>query len=77
MLFTFLGIEKRKNDLNALMNGYLEGDGNYDAPNDRWRLSFCRNDAIARDLRTLCARLGYHLTLKASDARLRASAKTA
>lgn len=56
--------------LKALMNGYLEGDGNYDAPNNRWRLSFCRNDALARDLRILCARLGYYLTLKASDTRL-------
>src|SRR5579884_1369229 len=57
--------------LKALLMGYLEGDGNYDEPNNRWRLSFCRNDALAWDLRTLCARLGYHLTLKASDGRFR------
>ncbi len=57
--------------LKALMDGYLEGDGNYDEQNNRWRLSFCRNDALARDMRTLCARLGYHLTLKATDGRMR------
>jgi len=57
--------------LRALLNGYLEGDGNYDRPNDRWRLSFCRNDAFAKDIRVLCARLGYHLTLKAADGRMR------
>jgi DNA modification methylase len=57
--------------LKALMDGYLEGDGSYDEPNDRWRLSFCRNDYLAQNMRTLCARLGYHLTLKASDARFR------
>jgi len=57
--------------LKAFMDGYLEGDGNYDEPNDRWRLSFCRNDYLAQNMRTLCARLGYHLTLKASDGRFR------
>jgi DNA modification methylase len=57
--------------LKAFLAGYLEGDGNYDETNDRWRLSFCRNDSLAWDLRTFCARLGYHLTLKASDGRLR------
>jgi DNA modification methylase len=57
--------------LRSLLDGYLEGDGNYDCPNDRWRLSFCRNDALASDIRVLCARLGYHLTLKAADGRMR------
>jgi DNA modification methylase len=56
--------------LKALLDGYLEGDGNYDCSNDRWRLSFCRNDAFAKNIRTLCARLGYHLTLKAADGRM-------
>jgi DNA modification methylase/intein/homing endonuclease len=56
--------------LKSLLDGYLEGDGNYDLPNDRWRLSFCRNDAFAKDIRVLCARLGYYLTLKAADGRL-------
>src|SRR5258708_30664252 len=57
--------------LKALMDGYLEGDGNYDEPNDRWRLSFCRNDYLAQNIRTLCSRLGYYLTLKPSHGRLR------
>ncbi|GEM_PF-502908 len=57
--------------LESLLAGYLEGDGNYDEQNERWRLSFTCNDALARDMRTLCARLGYHLTLKVADGRLR------
>ena len=49
--------------LNNLLAGYLEGDGHYDAPNDRYRLGFTNNDYLAQDLRTLCARLGLFLRL--------------
>jgi hypothetical protein len=50
--------------LEDLLMGYLEGDGHYDAKNDRWRLGFCENDEMAADLRTLCARLGVSIRLK-------------
>ncbi len=49
--------------LSALVQGYLDGDGHDDARNGRWRLGFCRNYALERDLRTLAARLGATLTL--------------
>jgi hypothetical protein len=45
--------------LNAVLEGYLEGDGHYDVKNDRWRLGFTDNPWLARDLRVLSARLGY------------------
>lgn len=48
--------------LAAMVDGYLSGDGHLDG--DRWRLGFCRNYRLERDLRTACARLGYTLTLK-------------
>jgi hypothetical protein len=44
--------------LRSLLDGYLVSDGHYDAPNDRWRLGFCDNPWLARDLRTVAARLG-------------------
>lgn len=47
--------------VDAMLDGYLSGDGHLD--NDRWRLGFCRNYNLERDLRTACARLGYTLTL--------------
>jgi hypothetical protein len=50
--------------LRALMDGYLEGDGHYDAKNDRWRLGFGQNDELAADLRTLAARLGAKISLR-------------
>lgn len=50
--------------LRYLLQGYLDGDGHYDEGNNRWRLGFTENDALAADLRTLCARLGYSLRLK-------------
>jgi len=58
---------KRNNEfLHSVLLGYLEGDGHYDAPNDRWRIGFTRNYALESDLRTICARLGYHLRVKPS-----------
>jgi len=52
--------------LRAFLEGYLDGDGHRDEPNARWRLGFCRNDALAADLRCLAARLGCTLTLNKS-----------
>lgn len=53
--------------LHVLM-GYCDGDAHYDAKNDRYRLGFARNDRLAADLRTLCARLGFRITLRPSFA---------
>lgn len=50
--------------LKNLLIGYLEGDGHNDIKNHRWRLGFCKNDNLAKDIRTLCARLGISLRLK-------------
>jgi phage terminase large subunit-like protein len=49
--------------LRALAEGYLEGDGCYEARNNRYRLGFCRNYRLADDLRTLAARLGAKVRL--------------
>lgn len=55
---------KYSNDfVRAMLQGYLEGDGHWDEKNDRWRLGFCRNYNLERDLRTACARLGYRIIL--------------
>ncbi len=49
----------------SLLKGYLEGDGHWDSPNQRWRLGFTgQNDLLARDLRTICARLGVSIRLR-------------
>jgi DNA modification methylase len=50
--------------LRALLDGYLAGDGHYDASNDRWRIGFTRNYSLEADMRTLCARLDIQLRLK-------------
>lgn len=50
--------------LRAFLDGYLSGDGHHDEGNGRWRLGFTRNYNLERDLRTLAARIGFHLTLK-------------
>lgn len=55
--------------LRSLLDGYLDGDGHYDAQNNRWRIGFCRNYALESGLRTLCARIGARLRLKPSVAR--------
>jgi hypothetical protein len=49
--------------LEALLDGYLSGDGHWDEDNNRWRLGFTRNYNLERDLRTLCARLDFHLII--------------
>jgi len=53
--------------VSAMLQGYLDGDGHWDVANGRWRLGFCRNYNLERDLRTTCARLGYRLTLNLSS----------
>jgi DNA modification methylase len=55
--------------LRALLDGYLYGDGHYEAKNDRWRLGFTRNDELASDLRCLGARLGATVVLRKTFAR--------
>jgi hypothetical protein len=50
--------------LMGVLNGYLSGDGHYDAKNNRWRLGFTANDEWAADLRTICARLNLQLRLR-------------
>ena len=53
--------------LRLLAQGYLDGDAHHDEPNGRYRLGFCRNYSLERDLRTLAARLGATLTLNPSQ----------
>lgn len=50
----------------SMINGYLSGDGYWDAENNRWRLGFARNYNLERDLRTASARLGYYIVMKLS-----------
>lgn len=50
----------------SMLDGYLSGDGHWEAENNRWRLGFTRNYNLERDLRTACARLGYRLILNMS-----------
>lgn len=54
--------------LKALLTGYLEGDGHYEPENRRWRVGCARNYLLERDLRIICARLRYSLTLNLSVA---------
>jgi DNA modification methylase len=49
--------------LESILKGYLNADGYMDEPNNRWRIGFTRNNNLANDLRTLCARLGLQLRL--------------
>ena len=49
--------------LRSLLDGYLGGDGGWDTENKRWRLGFCRNYNLERDLRTLAARLSFRIVL--------------
>lgn len=63
---------KLSNDkLKKIVEGYLDGDGGYDAQNNRWRLGFTENKYLERDLRVLAARLGAKLTLLRKGARIK------
>ena len=59
----------------SMLAGYLSGDGHWDETNCRWRVGFCRNYNLERDLRTACARLGYRLQLKPTVAKYQGGEK--
>jgi len=62
---------QRHNDfLYEMLMGYLEGDGHYDKKNNRYRLGFCRNNHLARDLRIICSRLGHSIKLQKTYTKL-------
>jgi DNA modification methylase len=50
--------------LRDLLAGYLAGDGHLDVKNQRWRIGFTANDALAQDIRTLGARVGATVRLR-------------
>jgi SAM-dependent methyltransferase len=56
--------ERSNKFLRAVLDGYLSGDGSWDANLRRWTLGFTENDALAEDLRTIAARLGMSLRLR-------------
>ena len=56
--------------LENLLMGYLDGDGHYDKTNNRYRLGFTKNDYLARDIRTLCARLNYAIKIQKGTSKL-------
>lgn len=60
-----------------IADGYLAGDSHSDISNKRFRLGFCRNYWLERDLRVLAARLGATLTLKPSVATYQGGTKPA
>ena len=63
---------KLSNDkLKKIVEGYLDGDGGYDAENNRWRLGFTENSYLERDLRVLAARLGAKITLLRKGSRIK------
>ena len=47
--------------LEGVLSGYLQGDGGWDALNQRWRLGFCRNEGLLTDLRVICRLTGRRL----------------
>jgi DNA modification methylase len=56
--------------LRAVLEGYLSGDGHYEANTGRYQLGFTQNRELEHNLRTLCARLGIHLRLRDGRSRL-------
>lgn len=54
---------KTNNFIKRFLNGYLEGDAHFEKDNNRYRLGFTRNYYLESFLRTVCARLGYSITL--------------
>ena len=52
--------------LKFLLEGYLDGDGHKDPKNSRYRIGFTRNYNLERDMRIICSRLNYILTLNPS-----------
>jgi DNA modification methylase len=58
----------------AVLQGYLDGDGHYEAKNNRYRIGFTNNDYLAADLRTICARLGMSIRLRRCKHKLKGKA---
>jgi len=54
--------------LRHVLDGYLEGDGHWEDSKQRWQIGFTRNEALAQDIRTLCARFGATLVLRPTTA---------
>jgi DNA modification methylase len=50
--------------LNALLDGYLHGDGHFDEQNNRGRLGFPQNLDLESDLRALCARIDVRVHIQ-------------
>lgn len=63
--------------LREVAKGYLAGDGHHEKKNGRWRLGFCRNYSLERDLRTLAARLGATIVLSPCTAQYQRGSKPA
>ncbi len=57
--------------LKNILDGYLEGDGHFDAKNNRYRLGFTRNYDLERSLRTICARLNIFCTIKLAHSKIK------
>lgn len=63
--------QRDNNFIRQILDGYLSGDGHWDIKNNRWRLGFTRNYNLERDLRTVCARLGYNIILNLSHVKFK------
>lgn len=50
--------------ISKILDGYLDGDGSYVEKNNYWRIGFTNNRYLENDLRCICARLGFLITLK-------------
>ena len=47
--------------LEGVLEGFLAGDGYYDAKNDRYRFALTTNRDLIEDLRVICNRLGFFM----------------
>lgn len=47
--------------LRGVLAGWLDGDGHYEADNDRWRFNVCTNRALIADIAVACRLLGYRI----------------
>jgi len=47
--------------LEGVLDGFLAGDGYYDAKNDRYRFALTTNRDLVEDLRVICNRLGFFM----------------
>jgi len=54
--------------LEGVLNGFLAGDGYYDAKNDRYRFSLTTNRDLVEDLRVICNRLGFFMRARLKKA---------